>query len=170
MQIPCHTIYHFVIAFVDSGISTTAPPLPLSSLLASSVAWRGQLLYPSSLCHLVMTRSAASTTCRYHFAPFLAAVGDSTVSTPNAKGTLSVDPAVARNTLRSSNRHWAKFFSGRPGPVFSPPALVPNITRRVSRSLRVRCTAPANRRRRLRMVVLFQLLCVFIFSFYLFPC
>ena len=92
--------------------------------------------------------------CRaHHFPPFLAAVGHSTVSTPNTTGTLSVDPSVARNTLRSSTKHWAQLFSGRSGPGFSPSAIVPNITRRVSRSLCVRCTPPANRRRRLRMVV-----------------
>ena len=104
---------------------------------ASSVAWRSQLLSASSLCHLVMKHSAASTTPRHQFPPFLAAVGHSTVSTLNTKGTLS-----ARNTLRSSARHWAQFFSGRIGPGFSPPAIVPNITRRVSRSLCVRCTPP----------------------------
>ena len=60
----------------------------------------------------------------------------------NIIGELSVDPSVARNTLRSSTGHWAEFFSGRPGPGLSPPAIVPNITRRVSRSLFSRCTAP----------------------------
>ena len=54
-----------------------------------------------------------------------------------------MDPSVARNTLRLSTRHWAQFFSGRPGHGLSPPAVVPNITRRVSRSSCVRCTAPA---------------------------
>ena len=62
---------------------------------------------------------------------------------PTHKGMLSVDPSVARNTLRSSTRHLAQLFSGRPGPGFSPPAIVPNITRRGSRSLYVRCAAPA---------------------------
>ena len=37
-------------------------PLPLSSPLASSVAWRGQLLSASSLCHYVMQHFADSTT------------------------------------------------------------------------------------------------------------
>ena len=100
-----------------------------------------------------MKHSAASTTPQNHFPPFFAAVGHSTVSTANTKGTLSVDPSVARNTLRFSRRHWAQFFSGRPGPGFSPPAIVPNITRRVSRSLCVRCTPPAKRRRPLRIIV-----------------
>ena len=100
-----------------------------------------------------MKHSAASTTPRYHLPPFLAAVGHSTVSTQNTEGTLSVDPSTAQNTLRSSTRRWAQFFSGRPGPGFSPPDIVPNIIRRVSRSLCVRCTAPVNRRRRLRMVI-----------------
>ena len=100
-----------------------------------------------------MKRSAASTTPRYHFPLFLAALGHNTVSTPNSKGELSVDPSVPWNTLMSSARHWAQCYSGRPGPGFSPPANVPNITRWSSRSLVVRCTAPAKRRRRLRMVV-----------------
>ena len=86
-----------------------------------------------------MKRSAASTAPRYHFPPFLAALGHSTVSTPNTNGTLSVDHSVARITLRSSIRHWAQLFACRPGPGFSRPAIVPNITRRVSHSLCVRC-------------------------------
>ena len=103
-----------------------------------------------------MKHSAASTTPRYHFPPSLAAVGHSTVCTRTTKGTLSGDPSVARHTLRSStikNRNWDQFFSGRPGLGFSPPAVVPNSTRRVSRSLCVHCTPPAKRRRRLQMVV-----------------
>ena len=52
-----------------------------------------------------------------------------------------------------STRHWAQFFSGRPRPGLTPPAIASNIRRWVSRSLVVRCTAPANRRRRLRIVV-----------------
>ena len=32
-------------------------------------------------------------------------------------------------------RHWVHFVSGRSGPGFSPPAIVPNVTRRVSRAL-----------------------------------
>ena len=64
--------------------SLSPPPLPLSLLLApSAAAWHYQLLSASSLCHLVMKHSAASTTPRYHFPPFLAAVGHSTVSMPN---------------------------------------------------------------------------------------
>ena len=69
----------------------------------------------------------------------------STVSTPNTKGTVSVDPSVARTTLRSSTRHRAQFFSGPPDPGFCPSAIVPNITQRVSRLWCVRCTAPAKR-------------------------
>ena len=80
-------------------------------------------------------------------------MGRSTVSTPNTKGTLSADPSVARNTLRSSIGHWSQFFSGRPGPGFSPPAIDRNIIRRVGRSSCVRCTPSAKRRRRLSMVV-----------------
>ena len=66
-----------------------------------------------------------------------------TVSTPNTKGKLSVDPSVARNILRTSTKDWAYYVSGRPGPGFSPSRIVPNITRRVSRSFFVHCTSPA---------------------------
>ena len=45
------------------------PPFPCHS-------WRrSQLLSASSLCHLAMKQSAASTTPRYNVPPFLAAVG-----------------------------------------------------------------------------------------------
>ena len=73
-----------------------------------------------------------------------------------------MDPSVARNTLRSSTRHWAQFFSGRPGPGFSPPAIVPNVIRRISRSLCLRCTPPAKGRRRLRMLVSTLSHCAFV--------
>ena len=43
----------------------------------------------------------------------------STVSTPNTLVTLSVDPSVARNTLRLSTRHWAQFFLVGLVPDFS---------------------------------------------------
>ena len=106
--VPCHTIYDLISAFVDNIINTAAPsfppPRPLSSLLASSIAWRGQLLSALSLSHLIMAHSAVSTTPRHHFPPFLATVGHSTVSTINTKGMLFVDPSVARNTLKSSTR------------------------------------------------------------------
>ena len=125
----------------------------MSSRIASSVALRTQLLSTSSPSHLVTKHSADSTTPHYLFPPFLVAVGHGTVSTPNTIGTLSVEPSVAVNTMRSSTRHWAKFFSGRPGPGFSPPTNVPNIIRKVSHSLCVRCAAPANMRRGLLMAV-----------------
>ena len=130
------------------------PPRPPGSpwllLLAQQ---RCQLFSASPLCHLFMKRPAASTIPRCQIPLFLAALGHSTVSTPNSKGELSVDPSVAPNTLRSSTRHWALLFSGRSRPGFTPAAIVPNITRWVSHSLLVRCTAPAKTRRRLRIVV-----------------
>ena len=68
------SIISFLHSFVDSSCcscscaSPLAPPLPLSPFLASSAAWRGRLCFcASSLCHLVMKQSAASTTPRYHF-------------------------------------------------------------------------------------------------------
>ena len=76
----------------------------------------------------------ASTTPRHHQFPLcLDALGHSTVSTPSSKVDLSVDPSVVLNALMSA-RHWAQFFRSRPGPGCSPPAIVPNITRWVSRS------------------------------------
>ena len=133
----------------------------MSTLLASSVAWRSQLfsasplcdLVISPLCDLVMNPPAVSTTFRHHSSRFFAALGHNTVSTVNSKGELFVDPSVAFNTLMLSARHWTRFVSGRPRPGFSPPANVPNITRSVSRSLVVCCTPPAKSRRRLRKVV-----------------
>ena len=50
-------------------------------------------IYASSLCHLAMKQSAASTIPRCHFLLFLAALAHNNVSTPNRKGELSVDPA-----------------------------------------------------------------------------
>ena len=63
-----------------------------------------------------MKQSGASTTPRYHFPPFLAAVGHNTISTPINKGKLSVDPSVVRNTLRSSTKRWASSFLVGPVP------------------------------------------------------
>ena len=95
-----------------------------------------QLFSASPVCHLVMKRSAASTIPRCQFPLFLAALGHSTaVSTPNSNGELSVDPSVASNTLMSSARHWAQFFSGRPRPGFTQPVIVSYITPWVSPSL-----------------------------------
>ena len=98
----CYTIYHlFLHSFTEVSIRLPDSfPLALSTLLASSAMWRSQLLSASSLCHLVMKYSAASTTPRYHLPPFSAAVGHSTVS----NGTLSVDSSVPRNTLTQEGR------------------------------------------------------------------
>ena len=100
-----------------------------------------------------MTGSAASTTARYNFPRVLTALGHDTVSTPNSKEGLSVEPSVARNTLIPSARQWAQVFSGRPGPGFSPPAIVPKH-HPMDPPLIVRpIYAPRKRRRRLQMVV-----------------
>ena len=61
-----------------------------------------RLLCASSLRHRAMKQSAASTIPQCHFPLFSAALGHTTVSTrtANGKGELSVDPSVARQTLR----------------------------------------------------------------------
>ena len=46
-----------------------------------------------------------------------------------------MDPYLTLNTLMPSTRHWAQFFAARPRSGFTPPAIVPNITRWDSRSL-----------------------------------
>lgn len=113
---PCHTIHHFMFAFVDSCTSTAAPPPPhLSPLLASSAAWRIWLLSTSPLCHLAMQQSTAPTTPRYHLPFFSATVDHYTVSAPNGKGGISMVHSVASTTLRSAARHWAHFFPSQSG-------------------------------------------------------
>ena len=57
----------------------------------------------------------------------------SAVSTPNTKGARSADPSVTRNSLRSSTM-LCQVLNRPPGPGFSPPANVPNITRQGNRS------------------------------------
>ena len=155
---PCHTICHFFVAFINSGISSTAaPPSPvpvrLPLLLTSSAAWRSQLLSRHRMPRRHEIAPPLQRPPSTHLPPFLAAVGHNAVSPPDNKGERSVDPSVARNTLKSSDRDWARLFLDRPGPAFSRPTTVPNITRRVSCSFFVRCTAPAKRRRRLRVIV-----------------
>ena len=67
------------------------PPVPLSLLLSFSAVWRSQLLSVSSLCPPALMQSVASTTPRYHFVLFLAALGHKTVFAPHSEGKLSVD-------------------------------------------------------------------------------
>ena len=133
-----------------SCISTTSPPhphprFPWLPLLAFPGVRRCYLFSDSPLCYLVMKRSAASIIPRCQFPFFLAALGWSTVSTPKSTGELLVDPSVASNTFTQSTQHWGQLFSSRPRPGFTPPAIVPNITQWVSRSMPVRCPAAAQR-------------------------
>ena len=81
---------------VSVWLPVPSPPPHLVAVLGvlSCVAQPASLC-ASSLCHLAMKQSAASTTPRYHFPLFLAALGHNTVSTPNSKGEISVDPSVA---------------------------------------------------------------------------
>ena len=70
------------------------------------------------------------------------------LSTPKIKGERSVDPTVARSSLRSSTMHLCKLLNCPPGLRFSPPAIVPNIARLDNRLLRYRATAPVKKSRR----------------------
>ena len=100
--VPRRTMYILDSVLVSSTAVSVRPPLPPSSFplllfLASTVAWIGQLLSASVLCHFIIKRPAASTTPRYQFPPFLADLDHSALFTPNSKGGLSVDPSVALN-------------------------------------------------------------------------
>ena len=119
---------------------------------------RCQLFSASPMCRFFMKQSATWTISRCQFPLFLVALGHSTVSTPNSKGELSVGfeyPDVVYQTL-------GPVLFPRPRPVFTSPANAPNITRWVSRSLVVSCTAPAKRSRHLRMVVSTPSHCAFL--------
>ena len=71
-------ILHFLRAFVDGGVSSAATPslfhVPLSSLVASSSAWRSQLLSALSLYYRARKQSAASTALQYQVPPFFPAM------------------------------------------------------------------------------------------------
>ena len=90
------------------------PGFSWSLLLTFSTVRHCQIFCASALGYHVMARSAASTIPRCQFPIFLAALGHSTVSTPNSRGELSVDPSVSSNTLKYFTRHWTQSFSGRP--------------------------------------------------------
>ena len=122
--VPRHTMYHSI-RRSSTAVSARPPPpsrisFPLLLFMSSTVAWIGQLVSTSVLCHFVMKRPAASTTPRYQFPPFLAALDLSALFTPKIKGRLSGDSPVALNALISSARYLAQLFSGRPGPGLSP--------------------------------------------------
>ena len=76
------------------------PPSPFTWSPPITDAWRFLLNFVSSSCHLTMNRLEASRTPRNGLPAFFAAMGLSAVSTPNINGECSVDPAVARNTLK----------------------------------------------------------------------
>ena len=109
----------------------------------------------SSSPHLTITRyTLLQGFLRYLVPAFFAdAVDHSAVSTPSTKGASSVDPPSARNSLRSSTMQLCQILNCPPSLRFSPPAIVPNITRLGNRSLLYRATASAKKSRRLRMVV-----------------
>lgn len=84
--VPCHTMsISFLHSSTAVSIRLSLPPphsFPLSMLLASTAAWRIQVLTSSPLCDVITKRSAASTPHRYQFPNILAAFGFSTVSVP----------------------------------------------------------------------------------------
>ena len=96
--IPIHPVYHFVLhssTAVSERLPPAPPPHPVWPRLAFSAAWRSRLHCASSLCHLAMKQSTASTSPKHHFPLFLDALGRKTVSTPSSKGELSVNLSVA---------------------------------------------------------------------------
>ena len=134
--VPCHTMsILFLHSSTAVSIRLSLPPphsFPLSLLLASTAAWRIQVLSSSPLCHVITKRSAASTPHRYQFPILLAAFGFSTVSVPNRKGGLSIDTANTFNTLLvSSARHWVWALSCRSmiPDCRTPSTIDPNIIR-----------------------------------------
>ena len=100
-----------------------------------------------------MNRSTASRIPRYHFPAVLAAVDHSAVSNPHTKGATSVGHSVARNSLKSSTMHLCQVLHCPPGFGFSPPVIVPNITRQGNCSLLCRAPPLSKKSRCVRMVV-----------------
>ena len=106
-------------------ISTTTPP-PSPPLLVAVLGVLSCVAQPAPQC-LIPVPPRHGTVRRFDDPPVsLSALlsrplGHNTVSLLRTAEGSSVDPSVARKTLRSSARHWAQFFSGRPGPGFSPP-------------------------------------------------
>ena len=92
----------------------------------------------------VSGRAFAVSTCRLH-----------SVSPKSACTTRYVrkNTKNPQTYVRSSTMHLRQVLSCEPGLGFSPPAIVPNITRLSNRSLLYRAKAPAEKSRRLRMVV-----------------
>ena len=140
--------------FIDSPLGVSlAAPLPPPSLLL--LALLGVLVCKAqpSLFHLGPVPPRHETIRRFdvprcQLPVCLAVVGRSAVSSPNNKAEVPLIPLFG-----STHRDVAHVCRGRPGSGFSPPFVAPNITRRVSRSGFARCMPPANRRRRLRILV-----------------
>lgn len=144
------TICYCTSAFADGYISTPRPRPRLSPLAAALGVLRlGDVLAPLCLAPVSprhKKQSAVSSTPRYHFGPLLAALGHTPFLLRTANGAFHgplggfENPEFVCQTLGQ-----LKLFPGRPGLGFSPLAIFLNITRRISRSLAVRCTPPAKR-------------------------
>ena len=148
---PCYPLGHLLPTFVHHRFPSTPPgrpPLRISYIGFSASSPVAPPPPVSLGCHLTMKYSAASKIPRYHSPAFFAAVDHNAVSTPNTKGATSVDPTAARNSLRFWIMHICQVSNCPPGLEFSPPDIVPNITRQGNRSRLFRATPPAKKRRR----------------------
>ena len=95
------------------------PPFSCPGIQPKADDLRSLLSSDSSIRRLALKRAAASRTPRYHLPAFFGATVRTTVSTPNANGVCTVDPSVARNTLRSSKRNPCQVSAAR--PISGPP-------------------------------------------------
>ena len=134
------------------GFRSTPPvtppfPIPLDTTHGGCAA------LPTPRCLILVPPHHGPLGCFEDLPRLFASVDHRVVSTPNTKGASSVDPSVARNSLRSSTMHPRQVYNSPLGLGFSPPAIVPNIARLGSLSLLCRATAPEKKSRRLRMVV-----------------
>ena len=142
-------------AFVP--LVTTPPvsssPLPFPWTPPPEDARRCLLSSVSASCHHTINRSPASRIPRYLFPVFLSAVDHNAVSTPNTKGASYVDLRWLGTPEGLRYMHMCQVLICPPDLGFSPPAIVPNITRLGNRSLLCRGTLPGKNSRRLRRVV-----------------
>ena len=125
------------------------------SLLASS--WL--------LCHDAINLSAPNRAPVYNDTPsyLRAASVQTSLSTPKIRRSIGVEPCRVPNALKSSLKLFCQCCAGWPGPGSSPPSSLPaNNSRFGSRLSPCLAKAPANRRRRWRIVAYTLRLTVFL--------